>query len=133
MASAARSLCCSANVLGTTSNNVNTTKISMKMPTATPAAPSDGSSTVPRIVAPIIWQPSTSNKMLLSVRSGCSRRRTTRRARLSPSSSSVRRRIRLTRVNAVSASASTPEIVHNTATTAIAIALMRRVPARAPT
>ena len=54
IASAVRSLCCSANVFGTTSNRVNTTKISTKMPIAIPAAPSDGSSTVPRIVAPII-------------------------------------------------------------------------------
>ena len=54
IASAVRSLCCSAKVFGTTSNNVNTTKISTKMPTAIPAAPSDGSSTVPSTVAPII-------------------------------------------------------------------------------
>ncbi len=36
IASTVRSLCCNANVLGTTSNSVNTTKISTKMPTATP-------------------------------------------------------------------------------------------------
>ena len=38
-ASTARSVCCTANVFGTTSKNVNTTMISMTMPTATPAAP----------------------------------------------------------------------------------------------
>src|SRR5262249_15964315 len=54
--------------------------------------------------------------MLLSVTSGCSNRRSTRRARLSPSSSSESRRMRLTRVNAVSHIASTPENAHSTAT-----------------
>ncbi len=132
MASAVRSLCCNAKVFGTTSNRVNTTKISMKMPTAIPAAPSDGWSTVPRRVAPIIWQPSTSNKMLFSVCSGCSSSRATRRARRSPSSSSASNRIRLTRVNAVSASASTPESVQSSATATIATAFTRTLPTRSP-
>ncbi len=122
MKRAVRSLCCSAKVFGTTSNNVNTTKISTKMPSPIPSAPSDGSRTVPRMVAPTIWHPSTNNRMLLSVCSGCSSRRSTRCARLSPSSSSATSRMRLTRVNAVSASASTPEKAQRKTTTTITTA-----------
>ena len=132
IASAVRSLCCSAKVFGTTSKSVNTTKISVTMPIAMPAAPREGSRTVPRMVAPIIWQPSSSSKMLLSVCSGCSSSRNSRRARLSPSSSRESRRIRFARVKAVSASESTPENVQSNATTTMAKALMRKLPARAP-
>ena len=45
------------------------------MPTTTPDRAERGSSTVPSSVAATIWQPSTSNRMLLSVCSGCSSRR----------------------------------------------------------
>src|ERR1700730_4007178 len=64
--------------------------------------------------------------MLLSVSSGCSIKRSTRRARLSPSSSSASSRMRLTRVKAVSAIASTPENAHRRATTTIATTFIAR-------
>ncbi len=91
----ARSACCTANVLGATSANVNTTMISMTIPTATPALPKVGSRTVPSNVAEIIWLASNTSRTLFSVCSGCSSMRSTRSARLSPSSARFRSRIRL--------------------------------------
>ena len=118
----ARSACCTANVLGATSANVNTTVISITMPSTTPAVPKVGSSTVPSSVAEIIWHASSTSSTLFSVCSGCSSRRSTRSARLSPSSARFNSRIRLTRTNAVSDSASTAENANSTTITAIATA-----------
>ena len=116
---AARSACCTANVLGATSANVNTTVISNTMPTKTPTAPKVGSSSVPSSVAEIIWHASSTSSTLLSVCSGCSSSRSSRSARLSPSSARFMSRIRLTRTNAVSASAIKADTARSTTITTI--------------
>jgi len=114
MRSAARSVCWMAYVFGATSANTKNTATSRTVPTATPMGPSSRSINTPTRVAEPSCEARSTSSTELRVVTGESSISTSRCARLSPSSASARTRIRLTRVNAVSASERTVDTMNRT-------------------
>jgi len=117
-ASAARSVCCTAKVLGATSPITKNRKICSTMPSTTPHAPAVPSSRTPMSVATVSCAMSTMSSTTLRVCSGRPSISASRAARRSPSSANAIARMRLIRTNAVSAAAKKIERTKSTTTTA---------------